>query len=195
MIDRLTGTVIAKSHDGVVIDVNGVGFLAEASAVTLADLPSIGEQATIFTHLYVREDAFQLFGFSTLEERELFRLFLGVSKVGPKLALAVLSCRRPPDLKKAIVREDVGLLASIPGIGKKTAERLVLELREKISDFGEREIPGASGVASGDSSVAIARAALVELGYSVHEADRLIATLDPELPVEDLIRQALARRV
>ena len=102
MIERLTGTVVAKTAESVVIDVGGVGFLLDASAVTLRDMPAIDERTTVFAHLHVREEVLQLYGFSTEEERELFRLLLGVSKIGPKLALAALSYRRPPDLKRAL---------------------------------------------------------------------------------------------
>jgi len=200
VIERLTGTVAAKAPEGVIVEVGGVGFALETSAVTLRDMPSVGERATVFTHLHVREDALQLYGFSSEEERELFRLFLGVSKIGPKLALAALSCRRPPDLKRALAVGDVALFASIPGIGKKTAERLILELREKVGEVGLVGAGAGAGRAAegfpGDGgSVPLARAALVELGYSALEADRLLAPLDPERPVEELIRDALTRRV
>ncbi len=196
MIERLTGMVAALGTDGVVVDVGGVGFLVEVSAVTLRDIPAVGGQTALFVHLHVREEALQLYGFSTEEERTLFRLLLGVSKIGPRLALAVLSCRRPPELKRALAAGDVALFASVSGIGKKTAERLILELREKVGDLaissGER-VPTGGPVE--DGSVPLARAALVELGYSVAEADRLLASLDADRPVEELIREALARRV
>jgi len=198
MIERLSGTVAAKTPEGVVIDVGGVGFLLEVSAVTLRDMPAIGERTTVFAHLHVREEALQLYGFSTEEERELFRLFLGVSKIGPKLALAALSCRRAPDLKRALAVGDVALFSSVPGIGKKTAERLILELREKVGEIGlvgTGAAAAAGGVPVDQGSLPLARAALVELGYSVLEADRLLAPLDPERPVEELIREALTRRV
>ncbi|MCL5736044.1 MAG: Holliday junction branch migration protein RuvA [Actinobacteria bacterium] len=195
MIERLTGVVAAKGTDGVVIDVGGVGFLAEVSAVTMRDVPSVGEPCLLLTHLHVREEAMQLFGFSTEEERELFRLFLGVSKIGPKLALAALSCRRAPDLKRALAAGDVALFSSVPGIGKKTAERLILELREKV---GEQAILGgplpAGASFSGDGSVGLARAALLELGMAPQEADRLLANADPEAPVEAIVRKALGGR-
>jgi Holliday junction DNA helicase RuvA len=187
--------VAAKTAEGVVLDVGGVGFLLEVSAVTLRDMPGIGERTTLFAHLHVREEALQLYGFSTEDERELFRLFLGVSKIGPKLALAALSCRRPPDLKRALAVGDVALFSSVPGIGKKTAERLILELREKVGDVGVAGTGPASGAgALEEGSLPLARAALVELGYSVLEADRLLVSLDAERPVEELIRDALARR-
>ena len=193
MIERLTGVVAAKSGDGVVVDVGGVGFLLEVSAVTQRDVPSVGQSTTLFTHLHVREEALQLFGFSSEEERELFRLFLGVSKIGPKLALAALSCRRAPELKKALAAGDVALFASVPGIGKKTAERIILELREKMGDLGGAGGAAAGGMRGDEAAPALARAALVELGFSVLEADRLLAPLDPEQTVEELVRQALAR--
>lgn len=197
MIERLTGTVVARAEEGVVLDVGGVGFLAEVSAMTMRDVPAVGAPMTLLTHLHVREDVLQLFGFSTDEERELFRLFLGVSKIGPRLALAALSCRRAPELKRALAAGDVALFSSVPGIGRKTAERLILELREKVGDAG---LAAGGGVAAGggpadDGTISLARAALVELGYSGPDADKLLARLDPELPVEELIRQALAGRV
>ncbi|MBN1321867.1 MAG: Holliday junction branch migration protein RuvA [Thermoleophilia bacterium] len=196
MIERITGTVAAKAADHVVVDVGGVGFLLDASAVTLRDVAAVGEQTVLFTHLHVREDVLQLYGFSSEEERELFRLFLGVSKIGPKIALAALSCRRAPDLKKALGAGDVALFASVPGIGKKTAERLILELRERMGEAGLGGGPGASGGAPiEEGSIPLARAALVELGYSVLEADKLLSPLDAELPVEELIREALTKRV
>jgi holliday junction DNA helicase RuvA len=195
VIERLVGTVAAKTGDAVVVDVGGVGFRVEVSAITHRDVPSPGAMATLFTHLHVREDALQLFGFSTEEERELFRLFLGVSKIGPKLALAALSCRRAPDLKRALANGDVALFSSVPGVGKKTAERLILELREKVGDFG---VGGPEGGAGGplteDGSIPLARAALIELGYTGQEAESLLSRLEPDQPVEELIRQALGRR-
>jgi len=195
LIERITGTVAAKTGEAVVIDVGGVGFLLEVSAVTLRDVPGLGAETLLFTYLHVREEALQLFGFSTEEERELFRLFLGVSKIGPKLALAALSCRRAPDLKRALAAGDVALFSSVPGIGRKTAERLILELREKVGEAGT----WASGVESPgalmeEGPLALARAALVELGFAVQEADMVLSRLEPDQPVEDLIRQALARR-
>jgi Holliday junction DNA helicase RuvA len=196
MIERLRGVVVAKGADGVVIEVGGVGFRLEASSVTLREVPAVGAEMTILTHLNVREDALQLFGFSTEEERELFRLFIGVSKIGPKLALAALSCRRPQDLKRALAAGDVALFASVPGIGKKTAERLILELREKVG-----EIPGRLGTTGDTRSeesdagpLPVARAALVELGFSLQEADKLLVDMEPGMSVEDMVRKALSRK-
>ncbi len=192
MIERLQGSVVSKAADNVVLSVSGVGFLLEVSAVTLRDVPSVGEEALLYTHLHVREDVLQLFGFSTEEERELFRLLISVSKIGPRLALAALSSRRPPELKRALANGDVALFASVPGIGRKTAERIILELREKMGDAGLAGA-GVSGEGAGSvpDSVMIARSALVELGYSLAEADSLLGPLDPGLRVEDLVRSAL----
>jgi Holliday junction DNA helicase RuvA len=196
MIERLAGTVVAKTEDGVVLDVGGVGYLLEVSGITLRDVPKVDESAILFTHLQVREDALQLFGFSTEEERGLFRLFLGVSKIGPRLALAACSCRRPADLKRALAAGDVALFASVPGIGKKTAERLILELREKVAGPGFAPGSREPGVAfAEEGSLPLARAALVELGFSVQEAERLLSTLEPDQAVEELVRQALGRRL
>jgi Holliday junction DNA helicase RuvA len=192
MIERLTGTVLAKGSEGVVLGVDGVGFLAEVSAMTLRDVPGVGERATLYTHLHVRDDAIQLFGFSRDDERELFRLLLGVSKIGPRLALAVLSVRRAPDLRRALATADAALLASVPGIGKKTAERIILELREKM---GEAVAVASGGVEISEEAskrLILARTALVELGYGVQEADRLLAGLDPDRSVEELVRGALS---
>jgi Holliday junction DNA helicase RuvA len=186
LIERLTGTVAAKGAEGVVIEVGGVGFLLEVSAVTLRDVPAIGGDVMLYAHLHVSEDSLRIFGFSSEEERELFRMLLGVSKIGPRLALAVLSCRRPSDLK---------LLSSVSGVGKKTAERIVLELREKMGELATvSDGVGLGGAAIEEGAVPLARAALVELGFNVLEADRLLMSLDASLPVEALVRQALERR-
>ena len=196
MIERLRGTVASKGADGVVLDVGGVGFHLETSSVTLRDVPGVGTEATVFTHLNVREDALQLFGFSTEEERELFRLFIGVSKIGPKLALAALSCRRPMELTRGLAAGDVALFASVPGIGKKTAERLILELREKVGEVPgwPSRTPGMPGEDVDGGQLPVARAALMELGFSLQEADQLLAGVEPELPVEEMVRKALSRR-
>ncbi len=194
MIERLTGAVAAKNPESVVLDVGGVGFLLEVSATTMRDVPAVGGTMVMFAHLHVREDVLQLFGFSSEAERELFRLFLGVSKIGPKLALAALSCRRPTELRKALAGGDVALLSSVPGIGRKTAERMVMELRDKVGQVVSAggDIVGAVGL--DDGPVAMARAALLELGYAPLEADRLLAAVDTDQPVEGIVRQALGRR-
>ena len=192
MIERLTGVLAAVTGEAVVVDVGGVGFLVEVSAVTYRDLPAVGALVTLLTHLQVREDALQLYGFSTDEERELFRLFLGVSKIGPRLALAALSSRRPAALKVALARGDVAVFSAVPGIGKKTAERLILELKDKVGDLGSLPGMSAPGGLDDDGPLALARAALIELGFAAAEADKLLTRIEPDQPVEVIIRQALS---
>jgi holliday junction DNA helicase RuvA len=180
MIARLRGRPVARTADGLVLDVNGVGYLVQATPTAAA---SGGDEITVETYLHVREDALQLYGFADAAERELFVQLLGVNGVGPKVALAIVSGSRPGELRKAIVREDVARFQAIPGIGKKTAERIVLELKEKIV-VDVAEAPG------GDLT---ARDALVELGYSLVDAERALADVDESLAVEEQVRQALRR--
>jgi Holliday junction DNA helicase RuvA len=193
MIERLTGVLAAVTGEAVVVDVGGVGFLVEVSTITYRDLPAVGAPVKLLTHLQVREDALQLYGFSSEEERELFRLFLGVSKIGPRLALAALSSRRPVALKQALASGDVAVFSSVPGIGKKTAERLILELKDKVGDLGGLQGIAVAGVmVDDDGPVSLARAALMELGFAAVEADKLLARVEPDQPVEAIIRQALS---
>jgi Holliday junction DNA helicase RuvA len=178
VIARLRGRPVARTADGLVLDVNGVGYLVQATPTAAA---KSGDEITVETYLHVREDALQLYGFADAAERELFVQLLGVNGVGPKVALAIVSGSRPGELRKAIVREDVARFQAIPGIGKKTAERIVLELKEKIV-VDTTDAPG------GDLT---ARDALVELGYSLVDAERALAEIDGSLPVEEQVRQAL----
>ena len=180
MIARLRGRPVARTADGLALDVNGVGYLVQATPSAAA---TGGDEITVETYLHVREDALQLYGFADAAERELFVQLLGVNGVGPKVALAIVSGSRPGELRKAIVREDVARFQAIPGIGKKTAERIVLELKEKIV-VDVAEAPG------GDLT---ARDALVELGYSLVDAERALADVDESLAVEEQVRQALRR--
>jgi Holliday junction DNA helicase RuvA len=196
MIERLTGTLAAGGAEGVVVDVGGVGFLLEVSAITYRDLPAVGAPVVLLTHLQVREDALQLYGFSSDEERELFRLFIGVSKIGPRLAIAALSSRRPVALRQALATGDVAAFSSVPGIGKKTAERLILELKDKVGDLTAPTgaSAGAGGVGADDGPLSLARAALVELGFASVEVDKLLVKVDATQPVETIIKQALSGR-
>ncbi len=196
MIDRLTGTVVAKDADGVVVDVVGVGFRLETSVHTLRQLPDVGERAALFTHLHVREDALQLFGFSSEEERTLFLMLIGVSKIGPRLAMAALSARRPAELRRAIATGDVALFQSVPGIGRKTAERLILELRERVGDLGAADLAAVSGArpSARDGNLSLAREALLELGLTTAEVEHLLRDANPETPVQELVRKALRAR-
>ena len=182
MIAQLRGRVVARRLDGVVVDVGGVGYLVQATQRAL-DKARTGEEVVLDTYLHVREDALQLYGFAEPAERELFELLLSVSGVGPKVALAILSNSTPGDLRRAIALEDETRFVAIPGIGKKTAQRIVLELKEKL---GPVEVLGET-----PAEELVARDALVELGYSVPEAERALAGTDPELPPEERVRLAL----
>jgi Holliday junction DNA helicase RuvA len=183
MISSLRGKVVARMLDGVVLDVNGVGYRVQTTLRALRKASSGGEEVTLDTYLHVREDALQLYGFAEPVERELFEHFLSVSGVGPKVALAILSGSTPADLRRAIALEDTTRFVAIPGIGKKTAERVVLELKEKIGAVDA--VSGAPG------QELVARDALVELGYSLVEAERALASTDPEAEPEERVRQAL----
>jgi len=186
VISRLRGKAVAWDADGLVLDVNGVGYrlFATPAAVKKADG---ADEVVIETHLHVREDAMQLFGFADADERELFEQLLSVSGVGPKVALAIVSGYSPGELRRAIVREDDALFQSIPGIGKKTAQRVVLELKEKIAPLAAVEAPH---LGAGDGHI-VARDALVELGYSAAEAEQRLAAVDPDLPPAERVREAL----
>jgi Holliday junction DNA helicase RuvA len=182
MISSLRGKVVARMLDGVVLDVNGVGYRVQTTLRALRKASVKGE-ITLDTYLHVREDALQLYGFAEQAERELFEHFLSVSGVGPKVALAILSGSTPADLRRAIALEDTTRFVAIPGIGKKTAERVVLELKEKIGPV--HSLPGAP------AHELVARDALVELGYTLVEAERALASTDPEAEPEERVRQAL----
>jgi Holliday junction DNA helicase RuvA len=185
MIARLRGRAVANTADGLVLDVGGVGYLVAATPAALRNADAAGEVA-LHTYLHVREDALQLFGFAEAAERELFVHLLSVNGVGPKVALAIVSGSPPAELRRAIVLEDTARFQAIPGIGKKTAERIVLELKEKL---GDSPVPISSAV--GTRPHLVARDALVELGYSVGEAEQALADVDPELPPEERVRLAL----
>jgi len=187
VIARLRGKPVGSTLDGLVLDVGGVGYLVAAtpSAIRKADG---AEEIVVETYLHVREDTMQLYGFADRGERELFVMLLTVNGVGPKVALAIVSGSPAEQLRRAIAREDTARFQAIPGIGKKTAERIVLELKEKIG-AGVTEL---SATPSGDSHV-VAREALVELGYTFVDAERALADTDPELPAEERVRLALRR--
>ena len=187
MIARLRGKPVGATPDGLVLDVGGVGYLVAAtpSAIRKADG---ADEIVVDTYLHVREDTMQLYGFADRAERELFIQLLTVNGVGPKVALAIVSGSPAEELRRAIVREDTARFQAIPGIGKKTAERIVLELKEKIG----AGVTGLTMTSSGDSHV-VARDALVELGYTVVEAERALADTDPALPPEDRVRLALKK--
>jgi len=176
MIARLRGRIAGRSGTGLIVEVGGVGYLVHATP----SVQRLGDgEVTVEIHTVVREDALQLYGFATSEERELFELLLGVSGVGPKVALAILSGSTPAELRRAIVRDDVKRFQAIPGIGLKTAQRVVLELKASVVD---------AEPAGGELG---ARDALVELGWSLLDAERALADVDRSLPVEEQVRAAL----
>src|SRR5918998_4353149 len=191
MIHRLRGILVEKDTEGVLLDVGGVGYRASASLGTLRALPSLGEECVIHTRMVVREDAMLLFGFAAPEERVAFDALTAVSKVGPKLALAVLSAMSPPEISEAVARGDVPKLSSVPGLGRKTAERLVLELKGKdLAVFGPELVVSADG---GGGPYMEAREALAGLGYSLEEAERALNEVPPQPSVEKYIKEALRR--
>ena len=187
MIARLRGTPVASTPDGLLLDVGGVGYLVAATPSAVRKADGAGE-VVVETYLHVREDALQLYGFAERAERELFVQLLSVNGVGPKVALAIVSGSRPGELRKAIVREDVARFQAIPGIGKKTAERIVLELKEKLGDPALAPAPDDSG-----AHHVVARDALVELGWSLLDAERALAEVDAGLPPEERVRLALKK--
>ena len=192
MIHRLRGTLVEKDTEGVVLDVGGVGYRASASLSTLRALPSLGEECVIHTRMVVREDAMLLFGFAAPEERTVFDALTAVSKIGPKLALAVLSAMSPPEISEAVARGDVLKLSSVPGLGRKTAERLVLELKGKdLAVFGPEPVVSTDG--GGGGPYMEAREALAGLGYSLEEAEKALNNIPPQDTVEKYIKEALRR--
>ncbi len=186
MISRLRGQLAGRTPDGFVLDVNGVGYLLAATpgAVRAAERTA---EVVVETYLHVREDALHLYGFTDASERTLFLHLLTVAGIGPKVALAIVSGAPAAELRRAIVLQDTGRFQAVPGVGKKTAERIVLELKEKVG--AEDPIPISAAV--GTSAHVTARDALVELGYSVLEAEQALASVDPDLPAEERVRLAL----
>ena len=189
MIARLRGRLVANTPEGLVIDVGGVGYLVAATPAAARKAERQNE-ASLHTYLHVREDALQLYGFADGSERELFVQLLSVNGVGPKVALAIVSGSPAADLRRAITLEDSARFQAIPGIGKKTAERIVLELREKLADG----MPNAVGnVSTGAAPHVVARDALVELGYSLTDAERALSQTDSSATPEERVRQALRK--
>ncbi len=199
MIALISGVVAVRRADHVVVDCGGVGYRLTVSTVTLGQVPAIGHEVRLHAHLIVRDDALALYGFATEEERELFLMLLGVQSVGPKVAIAVLSGGRPRELLGALAAGNSARFQAVPGIGKRTAERIIVELREKVgASLVVAEVGGehsAISVARAEDPLAIAREGLLGLGYSVPEAEELLDGAVGERP-EELIAHALrsARR-
>jgi Holliday junction DNA helicase RuvA len=189
MIHRLRGQLVEKDMEGVVIDVGGVGYRASTSASTLRALPPVGEECVLHTRMVVREDAMLLFGFADRGERVAFDSLMTVSKVGPKLALAILSALSPQEIAESVGRGDVVKLTSVPGLGRKTAERLVLELRGKSLAAFDPDILGGN---TGGPYVE-AREALAALGYSIEEAEKALKDVPPQDSAQRYVKEALRR--
>jgi len=187
LIGRITGTLLEKHPPQLLVDVGGVGYEIDVPMSTFYHLPATGARVTLHTHLIVREDAHLLYGFASDDERQLFRQLLKISGVGAKMALALLSGMSATELAQAVAAQDAGRLTKVPGIGKKTAERLLLELRDKLPAFA----PAVHGAAVAAVSSNDVLNALLALGYNDREANSAIKQLAPDLSVSDGIRQAL----
>jgi holliday junction DNA helicase RuvA len=173
MIGSVSGTLVETYPDGALVDVNGVGYRVLAPASVLARMPGAGEKVRLHTHLHVREDALTLFGFTTAEERDVFEVLIGVNGIGPKGGLAVLSVYTPDALRRAILGEDLDALTLIPGVGKKTASRMILELKEKLG-AGDSDLAPIAGSPAVREALGEVRAALLQLGYTTTEAREAI---------------------
>lgn len=195
MIGRLTGILLEKQPPYILLDVQGVGYELDAPMSTFYQLPALGEHVTLHTHMVVREDAQLLYAFSAKRDRALFRELIRLNGVGPKLALALMSGMEVDELVRAVQSQDTSALVKVPGVGKKTAERLLVELKDRFKAW--ETIPGSfkplvTGVAAPPSMSADAVSALITLGYKPQEASKAVAAVDEEgLNSEELIRRAL----
>ena len=187
MIGRLSGKLIEKQPPQIIVDVQGLGYEIDVPMSTFYNLPGLGEIITLFTHLVVREDAHLLYGFGSNDERRAFRQLLKISGVGPKLALSVLSGLSVADLAQTVAMQETGRLTKIPGVGKKTAERLVLELRDKLDHAPS--VAGSSATLKANSGDVLN--ALLALGYNEREAQWALKQIPNDLTVSESIRQAL----
>lgn len=196
MIDYVSGKLVSKKPTVAVVDVGGVGYRVEIPTSTFEGLPDVGQPVRILTYHHVREDAQLLFGFMATEERSVFEMMLNVSGIGPKLALAALSAMRPGELRDAVLNDDSGMLTRIPGVGRKTAERMIIELRDR---FGELSLGASAGTAAAAAPdyKSDALAALEALGLSRKAADKAVRSVledDGDIAsAEELIRLALRK--
>jgi len=192
VIGRLQGVLLRKEPPALMLDVGGVGYELEAPMTTFYELPAVGERVTLYTHLVVREDAHLLYGFVREAQRRLFRELLKVNGVGPRVALAVLSGLSDEEFSRCVAQEDIARLTKVPGIGRKTAERLVIELRDKLPKDVPLPASTAAGPAAPGDPVSEAVSALVALGYKPNEASRAVRGASTKgLSAEEIIRQAL----
>lgn len=193
MIYSVTGTVMCSDLNSVVIYCNGVGFRCNTTRTTLADVSSVKEDITLFTYMNVREDAIELFGFSTTEELDCFKLLISVSGVGPKVALAVLSELTPDKLFTAVAADDYKTITRAQGVGPKLAQRLLLELKDKVKGFPALKSSSSVSVVTSNTNVSEAMSALIMLGYSQQEAAAGLNGVAENLTVEDMIKAALKK--
>jgi holliday junction DNA helicase RuvA len=183
VIGLLRGTRMASTSDTVLIDTGGVGYEVSVATRTLTDLPGVGFEVVLHTHLHVREDQMALFGFTTADDRDLFRLLLGIPGIGPRVGLAILSTMGADDLRRVVTTDDVGALTVVPGIGKRSAQKLLLELRPKLA-VADSELQTSGPLSE-------VRGALEGLGYQSDEIGEALRQLPADLPVEELLRQSL----
>lgn len=188
MIASVRGQLIARDEEGVVIECGGVGYRLAVSAETLKAAPAVGQEAFLFSEMIVRDDSISLYGFSSEAEREMFNLLITVSGVGPRVAISALSTATPRHLAQALVDGDAARFQAVPGIGKRTAERIILELQYKVDGIAYAK-PAATQ-AEGGTALELARAGLMGLGYDSAEAERLLGQVDGE-NAQDLIAAAL----
>lgn len=199
MIGRLQGILAVKHPPELLIDVQGVGYEVQMPMTCFYELPEIGQQVTVWTHFVVREDAQLLFGFNSVDERALFRLLLRAQGVGPKLALTIMSSMSAGQFVAAIQNKDIAMLTKIPGVGKKTADRLVVEMKDRLKDFTGADyntgLPGSQAaplITSSPSAHSEALSALIALGYKPNQAEQVLRKVaTDDMTAEDIIRQAL----
>ncbi len=193
MIGYLTGKIVSKKPTNILLDVNGVGYSVNISITTFEKLPSLNESVSLFIYTSVKEDAIDLYGFSNASEKEMFELLIGVNGIGPKLAQSLLSGIQVNDLRQAIDEGNLSRITAVPGIGRKTAERLLVELRDKMDKLTEKAEPSETGAPSSIRSDAIA--ALVNLGYNQKTAEKAVRNSmnsKTSVTIEDVIKEALA---
>ena len=192
MIGLLRGIILQKQAPDLLLDVGGVGYELLASLTTFIDLPEVNQEITLYTHLIVREDAHTLYAFSSLEERALFRILLKVNGVGPKMALAIVSGMTAVEFAQRVHTDDVAGLTQLPGVGKKTAERLIIEMRDRLPEPNDTSVTSNSSVRSIRNLEDEAAAALLALGYKPTQASQMVAKYaSAGLTVEEIVRKAL----
>ena len=184
MISRIRGVVVARAPGSVVLEAGGLGYEIAITPRGLSDLPPLGEEAVMHTHLHVREDQQALYGFPSETERDIFRILLGASGVGPKLAMAIIATLPPVELRRAVGADDVSALEAVPGVGKRTAQKLILELRPRL-DLADGDLPGASG------GMGEVRASLESLGFASPEIREALAEVTGDSSTEEALQQAL----